>query len=161
MKIEKAFDGVKRVFLDTAPVIYYVEQNAHFLTIANHIFDVLIEKGTLIAVASPVTVAECLVAPIRNNCVQRQQDFISFLTENRSILLEIIDDQIGQEAAKFRAKYNLTLPDALQVAVALQANCDALLTNDVIFKRVTEISIIILGELELSNFIHTTINDTK
>jgi len=158
MKIEKAFDGVKRVFLDTAPVIYYVEQNSYFLTIANRIFDGLIEKETLMAVASPVTVAECLVAPIRNDCTKRQQDFIGFLTENSNILLEIIDDKTGQEAAKIRAKYNLTLSDALQVAVALQANCDALLTNDVIFKRVTEIPIIILGELEL---FHTTINDTK
>ncbi len=151
MKFEKAFNGVKRVFLDTAPVIYYVERNVYFLNIANRIFDGLIEKGTLMAVASPVTVAECLVAPIRDDWVQRRQNFIGFLTENSSILLEIIDDKTGQEAAIFRAKYNLTLPDALQVAVALQANCDALLTNDVIFKRVTEIPIIILGELEQSD----------
>jgi len=32
MKFEKAFNGVKRVFLDTAPVIYYVERNAYFLS---------------------------------------------------------------------------------------------------------------------------------
>jgi predicted nucleic acid-binding protein len=160
MKIEEAFDGVKCVFLDTAPVIYYVEQNIYFLTVANHIFDDLIEKGTLIAVASPVTVAECLVAPIRNACAQGQQDFRVFLTENSSILLETIDDKTAEEAAKLRAKYNLTLSDALQVAVALQANCDAFLTNDVIFKRVTEIPIIILCELEESNST-IAINDSQ
>ena len=46
MKFEEAFNGVKRVFLDTAPVIYYVEQNAYFLSIANRIFEELIEKET-------------------------------------------------------------------------------------------------------------------
>ncbi len=45
--------------------------------------------------------------------------------------------------------YNLKLPDALQIAVALQANCDALLTNDLVLKRVTELPIIVLSELEL------------
>jgi predicted nucleic acid-binding protein len=151
MKFEEAFNGVKRVFLDTAPVIYYVEQNAYFLSIANRIFEELIEKETVIAVASPVTVAECLVAPIRDDWAQQKQEFIGFLIENSRILLEIIDHKTGQQAAKFRANYNLTLTDALQVAVALQANCDALLTNDVIFKRVTDIPIIILSELELSD----------
>ncbi|OQY53249.1 MAG: VapC toxin family PIN domain ribonuclease [Candidatus Parabeggiatoa sp. nov. 2] len=148
MKIKEAFDGVNRVFLDTAPVIYSIEKNPHYLAIANYIFDELIEKQTLLAVTSPVTLAECLVVPIRDDQTQLQQDFIEFLTENSNILLEIIDKQIGKEAAKFRAQYNLTLSDALQVAVALQANCDALLTNDIVFKRVTELPIIVLGELE-------------
>jgi predicted nucleic acid-binding protein len=149
MKIEKAFDSVNRVFLDTAPVIYYVEQNPYYSAIANSIFEDLIEKGRLLAVASPVTLAECLVVPIRDELIHQQQAFLDFLTENSNISLEIIGENTGKEAAKFRAKYNLTLPDAFQVAVALQANCDALLTNDIVFKRVTELRIIVLGELEI------------
>jgi len=134
MKIEKAFDGVELVFLDTAPVIYYVEKNPHYFAVAKSVFD-LIENEARLAVASPVTLAECLVAPIRNDFTQRQQEFVDFLTEGNNVSLEIIDEDTGIEAAKFRAQYNLTLSDALQVAVALQANCDALLTNDVVFKR--------------------------
>lgn len=45
--------------------------------------------------------------------------------------------------------YNLQLPDALQVAIALTSNCDAFLTNDVTLKRVTELKIIVVRELEL------------
>jgi predicted nucleic acid-binding protein len=40
--------------------------------------------------------------------------------------------------------------DALQVAVALSANCDAFLTNDIALKKITEIDMIILKETELS-----------
>jgi len=58
-------------------------------------------------------------------------------------LEKAFDGNTGQEAAKFRAQYNLTLSDALQLAVALQSNCDALLTNDIVFKRVNELRIII------------------
>ena len=77
----------------------------HF-AIAKCIFDDLIENKTRLAVISPVTLAECLVAPMRNGIVQRQQNFIDFLNDENKISLEIIDEETGQEAANFRAKYN-------------------------------------------------------
>jgi hypothetical protein len=33
MKIEQALKGVKRLFLDTAPVVYFVEQNPEFVIV--------------------------------------------------------------------------------------------------------------------------------
>ena len=42
---------------------------------------------------------------------------------------------------------NLTLTDSFQVATALLAECQALLTNDITLKRVTELDIIVLDEL--------------
>lgn len=48
------------------------------------------------------------------------------------------------QAAQLRARYNLTLTDALQVAVALETGCDALLTNDLTLKKVSELGIIVL-----------------
>ena len=52
-------------------------------------------------------------------------------------------------AAKIRAVHNLRLPDAFQVSTALAANCDAILTNDSDYNRVTEIPILVLSELEI------------
>jgi predicted nucleic acid-binding protein len=43
----------------------------------------------------------------------------------------------------------LTLTDALQVAAALNAGCGTFLTNDVTLKRVTELRVLLLDELEL------------
>ena len=48
-----------------------------------------------------------------------------------------------------RARYNLRTPDALHVATAVPAGCDAMLTNDAQLKRVQELSILVLDELEL------------
>jgi hypothetical protein len=39
--------------------------------------------------------------------------------------------------------------DAFQVAAALNAGCDAILTNDVGLRRVTELPILIVGDLEI------------
>jgi len=39
--------------------------------------------------------------------------------------------------------------DAFQIAVALAAGCDAFLTSDNTLKRVSELTILVLDELEL------------
>jgi predicted nucleic acid-binding protein len=43
----------------------------------------------------------------------------------------------------------LKLPDALQIATALVAGCEAFLTNDVQLSRVTKLKIILVSELEV------------
>ena len=63
-------------------------------------------------------------------------------------LKEIIDQTASRKAAQLRANYNLSLTDALQLAVAIDANCDAFLTNDGELKRVVELNVIIMGEMD-------------
>ena len=61
----------------------------------------------------------------------------------------LIDEDIGKLAAQMRARYNLSLTDALQIATAIQSGCDAFLTNDLQLKRVNELSILVVTELIL------------
>jgi predicted nucleic acid-binding protein len=58
------------------------------------------------------------------------------------------DQQIGEGAARLRAKYNLRLPDALQMAAAISSGCDALLTNDAELARVTESKVLVIDALQ-------------
>lgn len=60
----------------------------------------------------------------------------------------MIDATIAEKAAEFRARYNLSLTDAYQMAVALSAGCDAFLTNDARLKRVVEVNVLVLDDLE-------------
>jgi predicted nucleic acid-binding protein len=60
-----------------------------------------------------------------------------------------IDAVVADMAASLRAKYSLRTPDALQVGTAIVNRCEALLTNDNGLKRVSELSILVLDELEL------------
>ena len=57
MNVADALPNVTRLFLDTAPVIYFAEQNPHYYPIAKHFFD-HIDHGDFEAVTSPVTLAE-------------------------------------------------------------------------------------------------------
>jgi predicted nucleic acid-binding protein len=148
MKISDAFGEINKVFLDTAPVIYYVEATPGFTEVTRLVFT-LLGEGNFQAVVSPVTLAECLVMPIRLGQAQPQQDFIDLLTNTDGILFVPIAASVSQKAAEVRVRYGLKLPDALQIAAALVSGCDAFLTNDVALQRVTELRVLVLGALEI------------
>lgn len=148
MTITESLQGVSKLFLDTAPVIYFVERNPQYLPYVRVVFQ-QIRDSSITAVISPVTLAECLVRPYRLGQIELQQEFIDLMTGIEGIEFVEIDQPLAIEAAQIRAKYNLQLPDAFQIAVALAADCEAFLTNDVIFRRVTELQIFVLDDFEI------------
>jgi predicted nucleic acid-binding protein len=133
------------IFLDTAPLIYFVEGNPSFASQVQPIFNGL-DNGTLTAVASPITLAECLVLPYKLGNPDLAQTFINLMVDNQSVVFYSISETTAERAAELRARYNLTLTDAFQIAIAMQSGCDAFLTNDIELKRVTDIPILVLSE---------------
>lgn len=85
--------------------------------------------------------------PNRDSNIDLQQAFIAVLTNGAHTHFVTIDESVSTRAAELRARYNLGLADALQFAVALEAGCDAFLTNDIALKRVTELEVIVLSEV--------------
>jgi predicted nucleic acid-binding protein len=146
MKIADALVGVKQLFLDTAPVIYHVEGNAAYQPMTDLVFQ-QIQSGMPEAVTSPVTLAECLVHPYRHGDMPLAQKFRNVITAGVHTRYVGVD-AVAERAAELRARYSLTLADAFQVAAALAAGCDAFLTNDAALKRVSELTILVLDELE-------------
>src|SRR5215208_566666 len=108
MRVADALQDVTRLFLDTAPVIYYVEKHPRHLAVSSEIFN-LVDNGTITAVLSPVTLAECLVVPTRLGSITLQQDFISLITYGRNTDFVHIDDRCAVQAAELRSHYNLGL----------------------------------------------------
>ena len=147
MKLAKQLEKIGVLFLDTAPVIYFVEQNPEFASKEQEVFERL-DDGKLTAVVSPITLAECLVLPYKQKNSDIAQIFTELLANSENVLFYPIDEVIADKAADLRARYNLTLTDAFQLAIAIQAECDAFLTNDVDLKRVKEISILVLSEAD-------------
>ena len=147
MKISSKLKNIHRIFLDTAPVFYFVEKNRNYLQKVQVVFERL-DDGTLAGVASPVTLSECLVLPFRLGKPEVAQAFIQMLSKSNNMTFVVIEDQIASQAADLRARYNLTLADAFQAAAALAADCDAFLTNDDTLKRVIELNVIVLDEVE-------------
>lgn len=144
MKIAAVLKTTRRVFLDTAPIIYFVEKHPHYFQIVRPVFE-SIDAGKLKPVTSPITLAECLVHPYRMGHLDVVKAFSTLLIKQMHFVQ--VDEIIASRAAELRARHNLGLPDAFQFAVALNAGCDAFLTNDSALKRVTELKVIVLNDL--------------
>ncbi len=148
MNIIQALEGINRIFLDTAPVIYLVEANVDFGARSQAIFMKMDEDG-IQGITSPVTLAEYLTLPIRLQQSSVQQSFKDLLIGSDDISLIEIDATIGAQAADLRVRYGFKLPDALQVATAISSKCEAFLTSDRMLARVTELRVLILADLEI------------
>ena len=89
------------------------------------------------------------MSPLRQQNTLLQQDFIDLITTGNNTQFVVIEQYIGQKAAELRARYNLALPDAFQLAEALSSGCDAFSTNDLDLRRVKELRVLALDDLEL------------
>ncbi|MBC8171810.1 MAG: PIN domain-containing protein, partial [Anaerolineae bacterium] len=99
-------------------------------------------------VTSTITLTEVLTKPRRLGDVELENTYRKILLQTRNILILPVVPVIAERAADLRARYNLKTPDALQIATALDAGCDAFLTNDAGIQRVTDLKILIVSELE-------------
>lgn len=143
MTFAERLASVNRLFLDTAPVIYYVEQHPRYLPLMDQVFQ-LVDSESLQIVTSPITLAECLIVPLRQRDESIVQSFTELITNGPSTHFHTIGQRVGELAATIRAQHNLSLPDSIQAAVALDAGCDSFLTNDPALSRVGELDTIVL-----------------
>lgn len=150
MKIEDSLANIRRLFLDTAPIIYLVEKNPDYFAQAEAIFN-YIDSGSITAVTSPITLAECLIFPFRDQNKKLHQAFVNRVVHGVHTEFVPIGEEVSTQAAKLRATYNLSLADAFQTAVALYSSCDAFLTNDQQLKRITELDILVLSEFVITS----------
>lgn len=148
MKITASLVNVTLLYVETAPLIYYIEENAQYIDRMDRIFRLLQDTSTQ-AVSSVITLTEVLNRPLQLGRMDLVRAYRAILISNPSVHLRMIDLIIAERAAQLRAEYNLRTPDALHIATALIAGCDAFLTNDRALNRVTDIPMLILDELEL------------
>ncbi len=135
------------VGLDTAPLIYFIEENSEYLTLVELFFESL-DRGEFQAVTSTVTVIEVLVHPFRQNNQESADKYRDILYHADGLLLYELSQSVAERAARLRAEYNLRTPDAIQLATALQANASFFLTNDIGLPKIPGIEILVLDELK-------------
>jgi hypothetical protein len=72
MKLPDALGDVRRLFLDTAPAIYFLERHPVYYHRMEAVFRIRRERE-IVLVTSPITLAECLVHPIRRGLVEQSE----------------------------------------------------------------------------------------
>ena len=119
----------KTIGLDTAPLIYFIEENPTYIEPVRIFFEAM-EKGGFMVVTSTVTLLEVLVHPLRNNNRDLATEYRDILLGSKLTTLEV-SSTIAEQAAQLRADYNLRTPDAIQISAAITAGASHFLTNDI------------------------------
>ncbi len=134
----------KKVFLDTAPMIYYLENNVLYYFKMKKFWK-MYERCDY--VTSAITVTEYLTYPYQQNNLELINAFYAFV-DGMDIKIKSIDKRIAEKAAQIRAEYKFfKTMDALQLATASITGCDMFLTNDKQLTQFRELECITVEEL--------------
>ena len=133
-------------FLDTAPLIYYIEGGSKHQPILDQLFR-LNSRAKFTFVTSTITLLEVLVKPLRDGKSDIAQQYRDILTMAMWNEMHDITSDIAEVAAKLRAKYGFRTPDAIQIATGIATKSNYFLTNDAKLKQVTEINVVTLEEV--------------
>ena len=134
-----------KVFLDTAPLIYFLDNDIQFCGKMREILECVLNSGKKL-ITSSVTCEEYLVYPYRTANQEKADVFFEF-TDDCHIDIIPITIEIAKKAAAIRAQFpHFKGMDALQLAAAVTAGCDVFLTNDKQLRQFRDIRCITVEE---------------
>jgi predicted nucleic acid-binding protein len=130
-----------RIFVDTAPLIYLLESHPVLADRFVGLFEAAAE-GRLSIVISTITIAEVLTGPCKAGQTALAHRYEKALCEYEVVGVSVT---VATLAARLRARYRLRLPDAMQLAAALDCGAGAFVTHDWDFSGVDAIPILTGG----------------
>lgn len=135
----------KTVGLDTAPLIYFIEENPTYIETVRLFFEAM-ERDDFWVVTSTITLLEVLVHPLRSNNKKLATEYRDILLNSKLMTLEV-SSAIAEQAAELRAVHNIRTPDAIQISAALNAGATHFFTNDIKLPTIPSIKILSINEL--------------
>lgn len=134
------------VGLDSAPLIYFIEENPTYLHIMDAFFEAM-TGGEFRVVTSVLTLSEVLVYPLRQGNAALAQQYRDILFDQERLNSVEVSSNIAEAAAQLRAVHNLRTPDAVQMATAIHGGASFFLTNDARLPSLPGLTLLVLEEL--------------
>lgn len=137
---------VAKIFFDTAPFIYLVENHSgYYQKVADYLTQSLTDNALL--ETSVLTYTEFCAKPEQLGRPDLLLDFDDLLRDFDFQMREI-NLATATLAYQLQARYaGLKGVDAMQVAAAVNSGCDVFLTNDKSLKAIREIQVVVVAEL--------------
>ena len=125
--------------------IYFIERHELFHSVVTPVFE-RVASGSIRGHASVLTLLEVLVGPLRDGVSGLADRYRQLLLRSRGFTLHSLDGPIAERAAAIRAQYDLRTPDSIVAATALLSGCSHLITNDSVFRRVPDLTVLVVRE---------------
>jgi predicted nucleic acid-binding protein len=142
-KFSRRLAKAKVIGLDTPIFIYFLENNDRYGPLAQLTLNG-IEKGKWQGITSTITLMEITVRPWQLGRESAAREYEAVLVHFPNLSVVDVDRNVARAAAQLRAKYNVSPPDALQVAASLSFGAKAFLTNDKRLSRLQELMDVIV-----------------
>jgi len=137
---------VNSIFVDTAPIIYYIEAHPQFGPLTKEVVSAF-QSGGLNAYCSVITLAEVLPKPVEKGDEKLVRKFAEFLKHGRNLTMIEISEGTAEAAGRLRGRYSfLKTVDAIQLATALDLGAEAFLTNDGRLGKFKELKVLVLKD---------------
>lgn len=134
------------IFVDTNPLIYILDYLSPFHAKTNSFFEKCIINDSEFY-TSTITDAEFIVKPLMEHQFDKISMYHDFLN-NFGFLKCFINEPIASRSAQIRVKYNgIKLADSLQLAAAIESECNIFLTNDKQLRQIEEIKVLLVDDL--------------
>ena len=144
MTLSEELIRIYSIFIDTAPIIYYIEAHPKFGPLAKEVVSAF-QSGNLNAYSSVITLAEVLPKPIERGDEKLARKFSEFLKHGRNLTMVEISEGTAETAGKLRGHYSfLKTVDAIQLAAALEVGAGAFITNDLKLQQFNELRVLVL-----------------
>ena len=130
-------DGVT-MLVDTAPWIYVLEDHPVFAQRFTGLFEAA-ELGRIQLALTTITLAEVLTGPFKAKQTALAKRYEKTLGRYHVVPMSA---QVAAMAAQLRVQYRLKLPDAVQLASALDIGAAALVTHDRDFSKVLDFPVL-------------------
>ena len=104
MGVVEELDAHRRIMVDTAPIIYFIEEHPRFGKIVDEIFLALTSEATYHLFSSVIALIEVLTQPIREANRELAEKYRRFLLHSFNFTLYGIDPIIASKAAELRAQ---------------------------------------------------------
>jgi predicted nucleic acid-binding protein len=144
-QLEQELAAHKRIGIDTAPFIYLWERNPAYLALSQTLFNHL-KQPQVQGFTSIITLIEVCVQPQRQGRLELVRIYQQALLHSKQITTVFVDVSIAQRAMALRAQYHIRVPDALQIATALESEATALFTNDRRLSKIPDLQVFVLAE---------------
>ena len=148
--MSEALEGVSKLYIDANVLIYLVEESRVFnesVIVALH----EAQKRKIRIFTSAISVTECLNGAYRSGFQVLVQRYVDLFADKGFLSLIPIQFPVCLEAARIAAETRLKTIDALHLASAADAGCEAFLTNDYRFKSNENIRVIQLSQFSTSD----------
>jgi predicted nucleic acid-binding protein len=136
-----------KVGLDTAPCVYYTEENPAYIDVIAPFFEA-VGRGDITVVTSVVTLLEVLVHPYKDGNIKLAQRYHDLLFRTQGLTTIVLNLRIAEEAARLRAFHNIRTPDSIQIATAISEEASFFLTNDIHLPSLPNLKMLVLDNLK-------------